>query len=74
MKEKVLEVIAQALEVEPERITEKSLIRDIEEWDSLAQLSVIAALEEQLKIKIPFDKVLEMEGVHDIITFIEGTK
>ncbi len=40
------DLIASVIDVEPNRITAATLRADVDEWDSLAQLGVIAAVEE----------------------------
>jgi acyl carrier protein len=67
MEEKVLQVIAEILEVSPDRITPTTMIQDVEEWDSLAQVMLIGALQEELGIEISIEEAAEMTGVADIL-------
>jgi acyl carrier protein len=67
MEEKVLQVIAEVLEVSPDRITPTTMIQDVEEWDSLAQVMLIGALQEELGIEISIEEAAEMTGVADIL-------
>ncbi|EKF9607434.1 TPA: phosphopantetheine-binding protein, partial [Vibrio cholerae] len=40
---------------------------DIPEWDSLAHMRIIAALESDLGVVLDIEQVLEIEDVEDII-------
>ena len=48
MKEKVIALIQEALNVPEGTITEDTMIADVEEWDSLAHVMLIGELEELL--------------------------
>lgn len=52
MKEKLFDLIREALEIEDRELSLDDNFRDYEEWDSLGQLSVIAALDEQFGVVI----------------------
>lgn len=67
MKEKILEIITDILQVEPGAITEDTMTSDLEEWDSLAQVMIIGEIEAKLSIKISLDEAMEVEGVRDIL-------
>ncbi len=74
MTDKFIELIAEALEVERTKIELQSNFRDLEEWDSLALLSVIAALDDLYGVVIDtavFDTLMTFE---DIYTYCEKHK
>lgn len=48
MEKKISEILMDILEVKSDNISS-----DLSEWDSLAHLNVILALEEEFKVKIP---------------------
>ena len=48
-------------------MTENTLIQDLEEWDSVAQVMIIGELESKLGISVPLDEAMEMTGVGDIL-------
>ena len=69
--EKVRDVIAEQLGVEPDDITpETNLTKDLEA-DSLDAVEIVMALEEEYGIEIPDDKVEEFQVVGNIVKFIE---
>ena len=50
MKEKILALIEEVLQVPGGMVTEDTTMDDLEEWDSLAHVMLIGELEEQLGI------------------------
>lgn len=67
MKEKIIALITEILQVPGGTVTETTLIEDLEEWDSLAQVLIVGELESQLGIVIPLDAAVEITGVADIL-------
>lgn len=67
MEEKIIALITRTLEVEEGTITADTKIEDVEQWDSLAHVMIIGALEEELGIEIAIDEAADMTGVADIL-------
>lgn len=67
MKEKIIALINEILRLPEGTVTEDTLAADLEEWDSLAHVLIIGALEENLGISIPLDEAVELTGVADIL-------
>ena len=69
--DKVREIIAEQLDVDPEEITlETDLMRDLEA-DSLDAVEIIVAIEEEYDIEVPDDMAEEFKVVENIVNFIE---
>lgn len=66
-EEKIINFIAGILEVEIGIINKELAVGDIPEWDSLAHMRIIAALESDLGVVLDIEQVLEIEDVEDII-------
>ena len=66
MKEKIIKVIEETLNLNEGTINKNTLIADIPEWDSLGQVMVVGALNEELGIDISIDEAIEMQGVQEI--------
>lgn len=66
-EEKIINLIAGILEVEIGIINKELTVGDIPEWDSLAHMRIIAALESDLGVVLDIEQVLEIEDVEDII-------
>lgn len=67
MEEKVIQLITNVLEVPEGTIGPETLMSEVEVWDSLAQVMIIGALEDELGIEISIEEAAEMTGVADIL-------
>lgn len=67
MKEKIIALIEQALNVPEGTITDTTQIADIEQWDSLAHVMIIGELEEKLGISIPVEEAVELTGMRELL-------
>ena len=67
MKEKIISLIEEALNLPAGSITVDTMITDVEEWDSLAHVMIIGELEEKLGISISLDEAIEVMGVRDLL-------
>lgn len=70
-----VERFAEAIEMESvDGLKEDTRFRDLEEWNSLAVLSVIAMLDEEYEIQIENVDFKKLETIGDIAQFIENKK
>lgn len=67
----IKEIIAQTLNVDVLKITDSLAIGDIEQWDSMGNMAIIAALEEKLGIEFPIEDLFELNSVSSILSEIE---
>lgn len=72
MKDKVLRLIEEILQAPEGAITPETKIADVEEWDSLAHVMIIGALEERLGVEIPLDEAVEITCVQEILDRCQG--
>lgn len=63
MSKTVNELFAEALEVDLALVTDDLQYNSIMEWDSVAHMRVIAALEEAYDILIDTDDIIDMSSV-----------
>lgn len=61
--DRVIETFSKVLGLPVERITDDLRYASIPEWDSIAHMSVIAALEDAFGIMIDMDDVIDMSSV-----------
>ena len=52
-------------------IDENTTRDDVDNWDSLSQISLVAAVEDEFSIKIPNSKITSLKSVRDLIQIIE---
>lgn len=71
MKEKIIEIVAEMLQVDSSMITETTLMDDVEEWDSLVQVMIIGEIEQRLGVSIDLEDAMEVTGVADLIRLCE---
>ena len=60
---KIREILSSVLGVPADQISEVASMDDVEQWDSLAQMNLVLALEEEFGIVIPDDEVGSMVTV-----------
>ena len=61
--DRVIETFSKVLGLPVERITDDLRYASIPEWDSIAHMSVVAALEDAYGIMIDMDDVIDMNSV-----------
>ncbi len=66
MTEPLEEVIGSVLGVSPQSLSDDSSIENVQEWDSLRQLSILLALENAYGITITTDQALDMNSISAI--------
>lgn len=70
-KEEKMELIADILEMETEELDEDMVLEEIESWDSVAVLSVIAVMDEKFG-KLPHaSEVVKCKKISDLLAFME---
>ena len=72
METKFITLFAEVLELEGEHgLTNTTIFRDLEEWDSLAYLSVIAMIDEEYDIVIEGNDFKKLITIGDLISEIQ---
>ena len=66
MDDKIKEIIASALNVKIESISENSNIDNIDNWDSLNQMKLIVALEEEVDVEFEDEDILLLDSFQSI--------
>lgn len=73
-EERVIKIIAEAIEVDSNKIDEDTAIGDFPNWDSMGQLVIITSLEKEFDIKFDPEDIMDLEDVGDMISAIEEYK
>lgn len=68
---KVQEIIADRLEIEPEKITMESSLVDDLEADSLDVIELVMAFEEEFGVKMPDEELENIKTVGDIVSALQ---
>ena len=66
MKEKIIALMEEVLQLPSGTVSESTRMEDLEEWDSLAHVMLIVELETRLSISIPLDEAVEITSVQEI--------
>jgi acyl carrier protein len=68
------QVIADALQVAAETVADDSSPATLPQWDSLAHLNLVMALETQFCVKFTLDEIIELRDVATIRQLIQKKK
>ncbi len=60
------QLLADVLQIPATEVTDQLAMTDVEVWDSLKHIELIASLEEQLGVQLSFDDIVAMRSVGDI--------
>lgn len=71
MENKLIDIICDVLDIDNNKISLETKIKDIDEWDSLSHVRIIARVEDELNMKIPFDKIYSIEFVKDFLNYVQ---
>ena len=68
---KVEEIFREELELDDLVLTDETTADDVEEWDSLSHVQLVAAMEEAFDIEFKSREILSWENIGDLIDSIE---
>jgi acyl carrier protein len=68
--QQIKEVLSAVIDVPLEKIVDDASMDDLEEWDSLAQMNLVIALEEEFDITIPDEEVGTMLSLSLILSVL----
>jgi acyl carrier protein len=71
MKDKFLETIKEALEVEDVEVKLEDRLEDFDSWDSISRLSLIALLDENFEVEVADAEFDETETVGDLFNLVK---
>ena len=66
-----LAVIEEVLDVEAGSLTQETMLADVEEWDSIAALSLIVMLDEKFEKTVSGAQIKAMASISDILAYME---
>lgn len=61
--EKLTAAFVEALQIDPGQVVDGLEYNTIKEWDSVAHMTLVAALEEQFDIMLDTDDIIDMSSV-----------
>jgi len=69
--EKKMEMLEEILELEKGTLAEETILNDINEWDSIAKLSLVALIEDEFGSKISGEQVRNLVSIKDILKLMK---
>jgi acyl carrier protein len=72
--EDLFKIVAKSLNIKESKINLKTKDTDLEEWDSLGQLSIISALDKKFKGKVRIDEIAAKSSINAIVSFLSKKK
>lgn len=73
MKEEVFAIFSAVMEIPLDDVSENCSTENVENWDSLRQLNLIFALEDNFDVKFQDDDILGMQNVAQILDVLSRT-
>lgn len=72
MSERVRSVVARVFGLEPSCVSEDASTDSLVGWDSLRHLELMLALEREIGVRIPSDRMLELTSIARIDEFVDS--
>lgn len=72
--EKVVQILADQLSVDPDKITMNSMLEEDLDADSLDAIDIVMSIEDEFGIEVPDEAIADMKSVGDIVNFIENNQ
>ncbi len=72
VKEKIIGIIADTLEVGASEINDNSSIGDFPAWDSLGHMNLLQNIQDEFDIELDPEEIIELEDVRDIVKAVEA--
>ncbi len=66
MKPTLVELVATVLDVSPDQLTMESGPRTVSKWDSLAHVTIAAAVEQTYKVELTMPEILSVRSIANL--------
>jgi len=68
----VAKILAEAFGIDAGTVTPETTPEDVEKWDSLGHMNMVAGLENAFAIQFEIDEIMEMASVAQILKVLEA--
>lgn len=72
MKERVLQIISQVMDLPFEQLTLNASVDTVEKWDSLQHMNLVLALEEEFNVSFSDQEIIEMLSAEIILEILKS--
>jgi acyl carrier protein len=63
MADALIQLFAEVLQVEPSKLNDNSSPDTVKQWDSLAAMNLVAAIEETFKVQLSTKEIMKMSTI-----------
>lgn len=63
MPDRLIDVFSDELELEPDELSDDSSTESVDEWDSLAAMRLISAIEEEFSVRLSTSDIMKMNSI-----------
>ena len=70
----IIEIFQDILDVKKGTVSLKTASSDIDQWDSVATVNIIVALEEEFGIKFKLEEIQTVKTVQDFVNLVQAYK
>jgi acyl carrier protein len=63
MSDALIQLFAEVLQVDPTALNEDTSPDNVKQWDSLAAMELVAAIEEKFKVKLSTKEIMKMSTI-----------
>lgn len=63
MSDALIQLFAEVLQVEPAKLNDNSSPDNVKQWDSLAAMNLVAAIEETFKVQLSTKEIMKMSTI-----------
>ena len=70
MESKIISIVARVLNEDISRVTSNSSAENMIQWDSLKQMQIIMAVEDEFKIKVADDSLLHAVSIKSLTDIV----
>ena len=71
IKDTLQEIFRDMLDLDDLILENETSANDIEEWDSLAHINLVVAIEREYKIRFALGELQDLKNIQDMISLIE---
>lgn len=72
MSDGLIQLFAEILQVDPTDLNEDSSPDNVKQWDSLAAMELVAAIEEKFKVKLSTKEIMKMSTIGRARKVLQG--
>ena len=63
MSDALIQLFAEVLHVDPSKVDDESSPENLKEWDSLAAMELVAAIEEKFNVQLSTKDIMKMSSI-----------